>query len=78
MSPFWIPECIEANKAFTNDPFKTFCSERNVKLLTVPPGRDSKNAIEPKHGMVRSIFLKLIDANPNEQKEVLAVRAVSI
>lgn len=78
MNPFWISECIKADKAFIYDQLKKFCSERDIKLLTVPSGQHSKNAIESKHGIVRSIFLKLVYASPNKQNEVLAVRAMSI
>lgn len=75
---FWFPESIRADTAFINEEFTTYCNERDIRLCPVPPGRHSKNAVESKHGMLRTIFLKLMNASPEVDKEVLALRAISI
>lgn len=77
-SQFWIPEQIKADTAFINSEFEKYCKERHVKLSPIPPKRHSRIAIESKHGIIRSVFLKLKDADPSESHNTLAIRAVTI
>lgn len=78
ISQFWMPTSIRADKAFVAGSFKAFCEGRDIKLSPVPPNRHNTNAIESKHGIIRSIFLKLTNAHPDLPKDLLAQRAVSI
>lgn len=58
-SQFWIPEEINADKAFLNKEFKQYGKESEIKISPIPHQIHSKNAIESKHGIIQSIFLKL-------------------
>ena len=78
LSQFWIPESVRADKSFLCGSFESFCDSRDIKISPVPPHRHSKNAIESKHGIIRSVFLKMKHAPPDVSHELLAMRAVSV
>lgn len=78
INQFWIPDEIKADKAFINKEFEQYCKDRDIKISPIPPQRHSKNAVESKHGIIRSIFLKLQEADPHTDLEMIAVRAVTV
>ena len=60
----WIPEVVQADNAFDNAEFRAFIKTIGAKLQIVPPRRHQKNILEPKHGIVRSIYNRIKSANP--------------
>lgn len=44
----------------------------------VPPGRHYKNAIESKHSIIRSIYLRILDNCNNINPSIAALRAVAV
>lgn len=56
---FWYPDSIRAYKAFQVDAFKEYADKLRIAIHPVPPGRHSKNTIESKHNVIRSIFMRL-------------------
>lgn len=73
---FWYPENIKGDKAFEEGAFSNYIKERDISFQLVPTGRHSRNPIESKHGSIRNIFVRLIDAYM--QPEIAAVKAVGI
>lgn len=55
-----------------------YLNEHGITFRTVPPFRHSKNPLKSKHGVIRSIFLKLCTAEPQNTHELQALRAISI
>ena len=78
LAQFWTPDAVLGDKAFAGGKFREMLDKIGVKFRLVPPRRHIKNPIESKHGIIRSIFLRLRHANPDESAEVSAVRAVTI
>lgn len=62
---FWPPNYVHADGAFQNEIMDIFLSRYDVKIRPVPPRRHSKNAMEPRHRTIRSIFLRLKHAEPD-------------
>lgn len=44
----------------------------------MPPRRHEKNPIEPKHGLIRSIFLRLRLVDTSEHASILSLQAARI
>lgn len=78
LSQFWLPDAIQADSAFAGSIFKNYLASRGIRLRLVPPRRHSRNPLESKHGIIRSIFLKLCAAEPNTSFDPHAIRSVSI
>jgi len=78
LSQFWQPSAILGDKAFAHGSFKSYLESCEIRFKCVPPRRHSKNPLERKHGIIRSIFLKLQTASTDTQPELLALRAVEI
>ena len=78
-SQFWYPDAVQIDKAFQVGCFKTHLDRLGIAIRPVPPGRHSKNNIESKHRVIRSIYLKLKHAAGPEHDAVKAsYKAVSI
>lgn len=77
-SQFWPPSSFQADGAFNNDIFKSFLDIYDVDLRPVPPRRHCKNAIEPRHGTIRSIFLRLKSADSKTSDSLHAIRSIRI
>lgn len=78
MSQFWLPVSVQGDKAFAHGSFRKFLDESGVSFRLVPPRRHSKNPLESKHGIIRSIYLKLRVADPEGSSELHALRAVAV
>lgn len=78
LSQFWLPNDIQADSAFAGKIFKNYLESRGIKLRLVHPRRHSRNPLESKHGIIRSVFLKLCAAEPNTRLDLHAIRSVSI
>ena len=78
LAQFWNPSALEGDFAFVTDEFQTFLRDRGIGLRPVPPRRYHKNPLEPKHGVIRSIYLRLKHASPDTDPKVLAHQAVIV
>ena len=79
VSQFWYPDSIRADKAFQVGEFKRYAEKLGIPIHPVPPGRLSKNAIESKHNIIRTVFLRLKEADADAFNPILgAYKAVSI
>lgn len=78
LSQFWTPAFVHAHKAFNNEEFTSFISTRQISLRPVHPRRHHKNSLETKHGVIRSILLKLKNAQPNADTRRMAYQSVTI
>ena len=79
VSQFWYPDSIRTDKAFQIGAFKDYADKLGIAIHPVPPGRHSKNAIESKHNVIRTIFLRLKeDAGKDFDSTLAAYKAVSI
>lgn len=52
MNQFWEPKVIKAESDFVQEDFRQYCENYGIKLLQVPPGRHSNNAIESKRSII--------------------------
>lgn len=78
LSQFWPPTCIHADTGFCKGEFAEMTKLYDIKLRPTPPNRHQKNMLEPRHGPIRSIFIRLRHASPTEPLPVLALRAVRV
>ena len=79
VSQFWHPDSIRADTAFMLGDFKKYTEQLGIPLLPVPPGRHSKNAIESKHNIIRSIFIRLKEAaGADFDPKLAAYKSISI
>lgn len=70
--------CLSCDGAFQNDSFRSFAALYSTTIRPVPPRRHGKNAIEPIHGAICLLFLRLQHASPTSSDAILAVRAARI
>ena len=76
---FWYPDSIRADKASQVGDFKEYAEKIGIPIHPVPPGRHSKNAIESKHNIIRTVFLRLKEAAADDFNPILGTyKAVSI
>ncbi len=79
VSQFWYPESLHGDKAFQIGEFKLYAESLDIPIRPVPPRRHSKNSIESKHNVIRSIYIRLKEAaKDNHNAKLAAYKAVSI
>ena len=78
ISQFWPPGSVQGDLAFQHDQFQAFLTMYGIDFRPVAPRRHHKNLLEPKHGVIRAIFLRLRNASPNSDIKLHAVTAVRI
>lgn len=74
----WPPKSVQGYQAFSDKTFQDYLSSRGIKFISGPSRRHHKNTLEPKHGIIRRIFLRFISASPDSSPSLLAFQAVSI
>lgn len=72
------PYAIHADVAFQSQKFKPLLDRYDITIRPVPPQRLEKKPIEPRHGVIRSTFLRLRHTDPSFSASVLAIPAVRI
>lgn len=75
---FWPSVAVQGDQAFANEEFLMYLQSNDTTFRPVPSRKHHKNTLQPKHGVIRSIFIRLLNQNPNSNKSILALRAVSI
>lgn len=76
---FWYPETIRGNDAFLKGKFKEHIDELGIKFELVPKQRHYKNAIESKHSIIRSMFIRLKEhQNEDFDQNIAIYKAISI
>lgn len=78
ISQFWPPSQVQGDQAFKGKYFLDYLSSQDIEYRPVPSRRHHKNAIEPKHRVIRSIFLQLKSSAPTKSPTLLALSAVRI
>ena len=79
VSQFWYPESIHADKAFHAGNVKAHVDYGNIPMRPVPPGRHSKNSIESKPNVIRSMYIRLKEsAGDGHDASVASYKVVSI
>lgn len=78
LNPFWSPITVRGDTAFNNEQFISFIHEIGSSFGPVPPRRHQKNVIESKHGIIRSIIIRLQHAQPERDNRRLALQVLSI
>lgn len=78
LSVFWPPSSVHADGSFHHEEFTAMLTEYDITLRPFPPRRHHRNAIEPKHRTIRSIFLRLKHHNQNFPDSLAAMRAIRI
>eukprot|EP00737_Agarophyton_chilense_P004172 gb/GEZJ01005123.1/.p1 GENE.gb/GEZJ01005123.1/~~gb/GEZJ01005123.1/.p1 ORF type:complete len:113 (+),score=6.87 gb/GEZJ01005123.1/:1115-1453(+) len=71
---FWHPDVIRRDTAFMLGSFKDYCDSVSIPLQQAVPQRHAKNAIESKHNIIRSIFLRLKTAVETTFNRVCSIR----
>lgn len=67
------PTSIHADIAFKNSESRKFLRLHDITLQLVPPSRYQKKMIEPCHGIIRAIYLRLNYAEPDEDNKLTAM-----
>ncbi len=79
LNQFWTPESLHGDQAFLAKEFQEYISKLGITFRPVPSRRHSKNPLEPKHGVIRSIFIRLkANADEDADLKLLAMQAVTI
>lgn len=73
-----VIECVQGDKAIYRCDFEAFLDDREMKFNPVPPRWHSRNPIESRHGIIRSIYLKPQTKSLEGSTELHAIRAVNI
>lgn len=50
----------------------------DVQIRSVPPNRHQKNMLEPRHGHIRLIYIRLRKADPNNPPAVHEIKALPV
>ena len=74
---FWPPSTVLGDAAFKRDVFINFLRMNDTEFCPIPPRRHNKNVLESKHGVIRGIFLRLLNEDQSNA-ELAAVQAVPI
>lgn len=77
-SQFWPPNAIQVDGAFRNEVMETFLSCYDVDMRPVPPRRQAKDPIEPRHRTMRSILLRSKHSEPDVTDSLYTVREIRI
>ena len=78
LNQFWHPNKIQGDKAFNNGEFANYLQQLNIQFKPVPPKRHSRNPIESKHAIIRSVFIRLKEnAGIESNLQQLAYQAVT-
>lgn len=75
---FWPSQFIHGDGSFQQPQFRGFLARYDISLRPVRPRRHQKNMIEPKHGSIRAIFLRLRQFDPTQSPHLCALEAVRI
>lgn len=59
LSQFWPPTEVKGDNAFNKTNFIEFLKCLGIEFRPVPPRKHSKNVLESKHGIIRSVYLRL-------------------
>lgn len=60
---FWPPDVVQGSLAFRFDEFQSFLAQYDIAFCLVPRQRHHQNLVEPKHCVIRSVFLRLKPAS---------------
>ena len=74
-SKFWPPTTVLGDVALGYDEFKQFLTTLDIEFQKIPPSRQNKNKLESKHGVIRSVFLRLLNEK-EDNAELAAMQAV--
>ena len=78
ISPFWAPNAIQFDKAFSNHEFQEFLSLHGINPRSIPARRHNKNVLDSKHKMIREILLRIISGNESVSEIIAAQQAIRI
>lgn len=78
LSPFWSPSSVRGDQAFNHTEFTNFISSIGATFGPIPPRRHQKNVIESKHGIIRSIFIRLKADKPDMDASTLVQQSFLI
>lgn len=81
MNQFWIPTVLVFDPAFKTELFGKFMEKCGIDYRPLPPRRHGKNVIEPKHRIIREIYLRLNAESSNDPTvtgNVLVQQAIRI
>lgn len=78
IAQFWPLISVQGDEAFANDEFMVYLKSHGIKFGPVPSRKLHKNSLEPKHGFIRSIIIRLKNALLDTSKSILELRAVTI
>lgn len=77
-TPLGASKVLHRDDAFNHKAFTDFVTAIGSTFEPIPPRRHQKNVLESKHGVVRSIYLRLEESEPNMDTWILAVQSIDI
>lgn len=69
---------MQEDKAFKNAEFRQFCDELSIVTIFLPPRMHRNNILEPKYGIIRSLYSRLRNANADLDPRLISYCAVRI
>lgn len=78
LTPFWTPDAIRGDQAFNHELFTKFAASIGSNFEPIPPRRHNKNVLESKHGILRSIFIRLCNADDQLDERVAIAMAFDV
>lgn len=64
--------CVREDQAINNHEFTTFLNSIASEFGPIPSRRRQKNVLESKHGIIRSIYIRLKSDQPDADLPLLA------
>lgn len=78
LGSFWAPRSVQGDGSFGHDDFILVLGKQYIAFRPVLSRRHSDSVLESKHGVMRSIFLHFIHANPAVAAEQAARQSIRI
>lgn len=77
LSSFWSPNAIQGHLGFKKT-FQQYLKKYNILFRPTPTCRHYKNLLEPKHGVIRAIYILLKSTSPSVSPTLNGITAMRI
>lgn len=72
-----MPNAVEGDQASVHAELQRYLSNSDISSWPVPSQKRQKNNLEPKHGIISSIFFRLKSASLEENSGLLAPQTIT-
>lgn len=78
ITQFWTPHVVREHNTLNRKSSMDFVKTVGSNFEPLPARPYQKNILKSKHGVIRSIYLRLKEAEPDAKTEILAIQAIDI